>query len=215
MIRLSTPTPSTPAPVFPAAWRWVLAAMFLAAMSLATTLATAPMARAHGFNVTVLVPAGTAAEAQNALLLASGERDRHDAEESDGHLGGLDVYFTLISETYLVLPLRPIVMESEPDIIVILAGALRGRGFQGMLDDAGPAILKLAAISPEAARRFLSGGSPPGLEAFAPRYRALYQRAPGPVATLAYIAARRIDAAVRQLGGVGDRAALASLLGGG
>ncbi len=194
-----------PAAVSHAALRALLAAMILAA---------APMARAHGFYVTLVVPIGTSFEAQNALLLASGEQDRHDAEESDGHLGGLDVYFTLIAENYLTLPPRPIVMESEPDIIVILADALRGRGMQGMLDDAGPVILKLPAITPED-QRILSGGSRPGMDAFAPRYQAHYRRAPSPVATLAYIAARRIDAAVRQLGGVDDRAALAALLGGG
>ncbi len=174
-------------------------------------LALAPAALAHSFNVTLLVPIDSSdktGDAVEAFLLASGERDAHAGEESDGHLGGLDVYLEVIAANYLTFPPEIAVMESAPDIIAELANALSGRGFEGMLDGAGPAMVKIPALTPEDERAYLMSGPAP----FAVRFEERTGRAPGEIATLAYVAARRIDEAVRALGGVEERAALARLL---
>ena len=53
--------------------------------------------QAHSFKVGLLVPmsggkSDAGRQALNGFLLATGERDAHRDQESDGHLGGLDVY---------------------------------------------------------------------------------------------------------------------------
>lgn len=56
---------------------------------------------AHGFTVALIAPSsGTNMEigehVRDGFLRATRERDSHPNEESDGHLGGLDVYLILI-----------------------------------------------------------------------------------------------------------------------
>ena len=53
-------------------------------------------ARAHSFDVDIVFPESAPADARDSFLRefrrASAERDGHAGDESDGHLGGLDVY---------------------------------------------------------------------------------------------------------------------------
>ena len=54
-------------------------------------------AKAHSFNVAMVIALAEpsiadAAQVRNGFLLSTRERDSHPDEESDGHLGGLDVY---------------------------------------------------------------------------------------------------------------------------
>ena len=58
-------------------------------------------AEAHSFKVGFIIPLSGAEvakgnDALDAMLLAADERDRHPGNESDGHLGGLDVYILKI-----------------------------------------------------------------------------------------------------------------------
>ena len=58
-------------------------------------------ALAHRFNVTLVIPKSNAASVQgrqflDGFMLATTERDSHPDQESDGHLGGLDVYVAVI-----------------------------------------------------------------------------------------------------------------------
>ena len=74
----------------------------------------------HSFNVALVVPAGERVQAMQAFLLASGERDRHANEESDGHLGGLDVYVSVVEMDADVAGLRENVVAAQPDIIAVV-----------------------------------------------------------------------------------------------
>ncbi len=182
-----------------------------AVLAAACLLALAPAALAHSFNVTMLVPIDSSdrrGDAIEAFLLASGERDAHANEESDGHLGGLDVYLEVIVVDHLAFPPDIAGMEGAPDIVVDLANALNGQGFEDMPGGAGPVMVKIPALTPEDERAYLPSGPAP----FSVRFEARTGRAPGEIATLAYVAARRIDEAVRALGGVDERAALARLM---
>ena len=60
----------------------------------------------HSFDVAFVVPAGAHVQAMQAFLLASGERDGHAFEESDGHLGSLDVYISVVEMDADVAALR-------------------------------------------------------------------------------------------------------------
>ena len=76
-----------------------IACVFLTIFA-ATTLAANP-ALAHSFNVTLVIPlSGDAAvrgrQFRQGFMLATAERDSHPDQESDGHLGGLDVYVHVI-----------------------------------------------------------------------------------------------------------------------
>ncbi len=58
-------------------------------------------AAAHRFNVAFVAPASgpmalPGKQARDGFMLATTERDAHPAQESDGHLGGLDVYVKLV-----------------------------------------------------------------------------------------------------------------------
>lgn len=166
-------------------------------------LAFAPAALAHSFNVVMAVPDDLAQDVRNdmtaAFLVASEELDSHEGEESDGHLGGLDVYITLAG-----LGDRDRIASAEPDILALpLNGDIRS----------GDAVVlgPMDANSPEASE-FLARPAAANLAGFADRFSARTGREPGPEARGAYLAARRIDLAVRTLEGVGDRAALANLL---
>jgi len=166
-------------------------------------MAFAPAAWAHSFNVVMVVPDDLAQGARDdmaaAFLVASEERDGHANEDSDGHLGGLDVYITLAA-----MGERARIDAADPDILALpLAGEARS----------GDAVILRAmdAESPKAAG-FLNSAAGAGFTPFADRFTTRAGRAPGPEATAAYLAARRIDLAVRQLQGVDDRAKLADLL---
>ena len=61
-------------------------------------------ALAHRFDVALVMPPSDDASAQGrqileGFMLATAERDSHPGQDSDGHLGGLDVYVTVIDGT--------------------------------------------------------------------------------------------------------------------
>jgi hypothetical protein len=172
-------------------------------LAAAWLMAFAPAAWAHSFNVVMVVPddlaQGLRDDMTAAFLVASEERDGHANEESDGHLGGLDVYITLAA-----LGDRARIDAADPDIMALpMAGNAQS----------GDAVILEAmdAGSPQAVA-FLNSPAGAGFAPFATRFSDRAGRTPGVEATAAYLAARRIDLAVRQLQGVDDRAKLAALL---
>ena len=165
-------------------------------------LATA--AFGHSFNVALVVPEGARVQAMQAFLLASGERDRHANEESDGHLGGLDVYVSVVEMDADVAGVRENVVASQPDIIAVVGADLQGTGLEAMFEGTRAWVLPIYSVSPRAEQAFMmAGGSD-----FAARFAVQAGDPAGESARLVYIAARLIDLAVRAQGGAADRAAL-------
>jgi hypothetical protein len=169
----------------------------------AVLMAFAPAAWAHSFNVVMVVPddlaQGTRNDMAAAFLVASEERDGHANEESDGHLGGLDVYITLAAAGD-----QARIDGGDPDILALpMAGNARS----------GDAVVmgRMDAGSPTAAG-FLSTPAGAGFAPFSERFTNRTGRAAGAGATAAYLAARRIDLAVRELEGVDERGELENLL---
>ncbi len=172
-------------------------------LATACLLALAPAALAHSFNVVVALPPGLSdaarADVSAAFLVASAERDGHAEEESDGHLGGLDVYLTLAGADDTAR-----IAAARPDIVVWTTGVAGA---------AGDAVaLSPLPVSSARASDYLARASAPGLPAFAARFTDRTGQAPGAQATATYLAARQIDEAVRALAGVDDRAGLAERL---
>jgi len=160
-------------------------------------------AAAHSFNVVMAVPGDVSAETRSdmtaAFLLASEERDGHANEESDGHLGGLDVYFTLAGTDQVAR-----MQAADPDILSLPLGGNARVGDAVVLESSGAGSSLVAG--------FLAQPANPGMTGFTSRYTARIGRAPGQEAIAAYAAARQIDLAVRALGAVDDRAALKKVL---
>jgi hypothetical protein len=169
-----------------------------------TVLMLGGTAAAHSFNVTFLVPMGASGQVMSGFMMAATERDGHSAQESDGHLGGLDVYLNIIPWNYLAGDINRIVMESEPDIIVLLGKPMDDRVTPGDFADAGPWVMVVRNVSAKAEDDFLTSQT-----SFSARFRAFDGAEPDQNARLSYVAARLIDLAVRAQGGAADTAALA------
>ena len=163
---------------------------------------------AHSFNLGVIAPddAALRADLRAAFLIASEERDGHANEESEGHLGGLDVYLSFLT---------PGATSAAP-VPDVLAATLEGTDTDTA--EALSAALGAAYLGPPNAsataegQTFLQQPSSPGLAPFAARYAEATGRQPDTGAQAMYITARRVALAVRLLGGVDDRAALAAIM---
>ncbi len=122
----------------------------LAAAAILAALPAAP-AGAHRFNVGLLVPlSGPSAFAgrqmRDGFLLATRERDGHPDEESDGHLGGLDVYLLAVDH------------GGDPARAVAGAAALLARGdVDFVVGGVTPGVLRALHGPVTASRTFLIG----------------------------------------------------------
>ena len=112
----------------------------------------------RSFDVAFVVPAGAHVQAMQAFLLASGERDRHANEESDGHLGGLDVYVSVVEMDADVAGVRENVVASQPDIIAVVGADFQGTGLEAMFEGIGAWVLPVYSVSPRAEQAFLVAG---------------------------------------------------------
>jgi ABC-type branched-subunit amino acid transport system substrate-binding protein len=174
-----------------------------AAAALGFMLAAIPDdAAAHSFNVGLIIApieaAGTdARQVRDGFVLATRERDSHPDEESDGHLGGLDVYLYPVDlRRESLAGVRELLQRHQIDILAVI-------GPDGTVADIRPLLEgSQAVLLPPGRLR-----SPP-TRAFADAFAAAFGYPPSLPAAEGYNAARRIDAAVRPLGGVGDREAL-------
>lgn len=185
----------------------------MSALTVAVTIGLgAGGAAAHSFNVGVLLPADKTAEAQaiDGFMFAARERDGHPDEESDGHLGGLDVYILRVdaaagTDTVLAT-LDRLVAESDIRFITGIAPAELRQAISERY--AGPLPAVAFGVAQQDATTM--DGAP-----FAPAFAARFGAAPTDAALQAYAGARFIDRVVRRLGDnfediAAVRAALAS-----
>ena len=180
---------------------------FMAAILVAETLRAGSPALAHRFGVALVIPlSGTASlqgrQYREGFMLATTERDSHPDEESDGHLGGLDVYVSDVdTQGDVTAKLKQTTDQNDINIVTAL-------GSQNLLSSVGSALSGTGIVLlPPGQTPFSTPGSP-AVAAFSAAYEKTYNAKPSPQAAQGYNAARRIEAAVRALEGVDDAAAL-------
>jgi len=182
--------------------------LLLAAVLLIGATITAP-AYAHRFNVALVMPlngeeAETGRQYREGFMFATTERDSHANEESDGHLGGLDVYVSIIDANGDVgAEINRIVSEGEINIIAT------------SVSEGSPALKTLNSLLSGKNIALLQSGQSPfsqsdnsAVAAFSSAIVTLYGAKPTAAAAQGYNAARRIDVAVREQGAADDTAAL-------
>ena len=187
--------------IAPASGLKVLTLKFLLAALVGGSFASGAMA--HSFNVTLLLPlsgpdAGQGRQFLNGFMLATRERDAHPNQESDGHLGGLDVYVTTIDNQSDPGELTRIINgDDQADIVALFPSPATAEILENSFDQSHAALL-LAGQNP------FSDSSLPGVAAFSAAYLADYSQQPDQNAASGYNMARRIDQAVRSRGGASD-----------
>ncbi|MDH3666595.1 MAG: hypothetical protein OEN23_06660 [Paracoccaceae bacterium] len=178
-------------------------------------LALAPLpALAHSFQLGVIVPltgpdSQRGTEALDGLRLATRERDGHPDETSDGHLGGLDSHLRPIDSARAssAEELKALVAERRLDLVTIATDRVdAGRLADAFADPAMPAFCPPGS-GPVPIDDLEGAGARP----FATSFRGEFGYPPTPEAAIGYNAGRAVDAAVRELGGVTDKAALVRL----
>lgn len=176
-------------------------------LAMAISVVLAAPAFAHRFNVAVVIPltgdkAALGSQIREGFMLATTERDSHADEESDGHLGGLDVYVSLIdTQGDLSADIARLAVQGTADIVAVLGAGPSQTLVAGLLEGQDVALLA-PGQSP-----FTDAGQP-GVTAFIAAYEKTYGAKPTPGAALGYNAARRIDVAVREQGAADVRDAL-------
>ena len=182
----------------------------LAQLVLAVTICfafTSSPALAHSFNVVLVIDSVDSASNQGSelvdgFLLATAERDSHPSQESDGHLGGLDVYLTVIMVTSSpAKAIEEIVQNANIDIVA----AMVREPVQAMISQ-GLDSENIAFLVP--GKTPFSDSRRPGVAAFISAYESKYDTSPSLRAAQGYNAARRIDLAVRSQGGIESKALL-------
>ena len=176
-------------------------------LTLIAGIALATPALAHRFNVALVIPLANGASIQggqirDGFMLATGERDSHPDQESDGHLGGLDVYVTVIDANGDVgAAIGPMAARGGVHIVAAFASettlSMIGKFLAG----------KNIALLVPGQTPFANSGRP-DVAAFIAAYQSKYGTTPSFRAAEGYHAARRINAAVRAQGGADDTASL-------
>jgi hypothetical protein len=182
-----------------------LAMIGTAVLVAALLMVSSGAALAHSFTAALLVVGedreASIAEAVRGFLLAADERDGHANETSDGHLGGVDVHILPLPKDAAGLVEGLIGTPAEPADVFVVLGS-------------GPAASSAARAYDSIGAVLVQEVLPTGWESdarmaeFMTRYRLDYGAAPGVMAATAYLAARRLDVAIRPLDGVSPRAAL-------
>ena len=158
-------------------------------------------ALAHSFNVALVTPPSNAGSVEGrqireGFMLATTERDSHPDQESDGHLGGLDVYVTVIDGIGdSVADIGRRVEQGDVDIVAAFGSETTLTRIRKLLDG------KLVVLLVPGQTAFLEPDLP---LAFMSAYEREYGSKPSSQAAQGYNAARRIDMAVRSQGGVDD-----------
>lgn len=180
---------------------WLFVAM------VATTAIAASPAFAHSFKVALVIPSSSATleearQVRQGFMVATAERDSHPDQESDGHLGGLDVYVSVLDDQGDAMAgIRRLVARAEPDILAVFGSEQSLPLVEGLLEGTTIALL------PPGQSPFANPGLP-AVARFISSYQTAFGEPPSDFAARGYNAARRIDAAVRAQGGVDDIAAL-------
>jgi ABC-type branched-subunit amino acid transport system substrate-binding protein len=185
---------------------------FLTALFIGSVLAMGcGPARAHSFNlgfVTTLTGphASRGKQALDGFLLATGERDAHPGEESDGHLGGLDVYVFRIDSNLGAEAVRRRLRELLRGQRLMFVTGVYEPGVMEAVDEAVRGTEALFVDPTDSAMFRASGGDSKKLSTmtqkeFSASFRHKYGYEPGASAARGYIAARLIAATVRALEG--------------
>ncbi len=171
-------------------------------------------ASAHSFNVALIVTPHSASDAsaparqfKDGFMLATTQRDAHPDNEADGHLGGLDVYVTVLDKRGLTpADIARQLRQNQIDIVVMY-GADAARAPLGKTLKGSTMLLLRQGQTP-----FTANSTAPAVikavKAFTAAYKTYSGRVATPAAAQGYNAARRIDVAVRAQDAVSDRAAL-------
>jgi hypothetical protein len=159
---------------------------------------TAQAAFAHSFNVALLIPKASVGlrhsnQIYQGFMLATAERDGHPDMESDGHLGGLDVYVSVVDNLAAI--------QNHVDIVAVFGP---GKSVP-LIDKPGEGRM---IVLPAFGQSPFSRSELPAAKTFISAYRRTYGAKPSAQAAQGYNAARRIDRAVRSQGGIEDGAAL-------
>jgi hypothetical protein len=133
---------------------------------------------AHSFTVAILLQDK---QFHNGFMLAASERDGHPDETADGHLGGLDVFVSIVD--------TPAEIEGDIDIVVLREGQKN-----------------LAAIPLYPGQTPFAQSDQPRVKQFITAYNTAYGMMPTARAAQGYNAALRIDRALRPWDGVENRA---------
>jgi len=169
----------------------------------ASSMLTTPVAWAHSFNVALIIPdTPEGRDIRDGFMLATTERDSHPDEHSDGHLGGLDVYVTVIEVTgQKAGDIGQLVRQGQIEIVAPFGSGEMLSEIIKILEGRGVVLLSPGTTP-------FSRPDLPGVAAFLSAYEKAYGTSPSPEAAEGYNAARRIDQAVRPLEGVDDLEAL-------
>lgn len=162
-------------------------------------------AYAHSFNVALVVPQNMQGkQLVEGFLLAASERDGHPDQESDGHLGGLDVYVTIIKSNADASEFsKHAEAERAFDIIAVAASSGSHAEIRKSIGAKNYATL-FPGETPFAQSEV------PAVANFISSYQSKYRRPPTRHAAQGYNLARRIDAAVRSRGDAKDKVFLMS-----
>jgi hypothetical protein len=169
-------------------------------------------AAAHEFTVAIVGDGSVAdteaqvAEVVRGFIVAADERDGHVNETSDGHLGGLDVQIRVLPSGAAAAVEELVGVPKDPADITFLLDPMT------LAMSSGEPALRLNTVI------FRPGALPPRnkreASSFDVRFWALYGRVPTEAAEQGYNAARRIDSAIRPLGGLEPRTAIEAALAG-
>lgn len=170
-------------------------------------------AAAHSFKTAFIAPmsgaqADIGRDALAGFMFATAERDAHPDQESDGHLGGLDVYVLVVdaaADTDLLLTSIAALVERER--VEIVAGVLTAELEAVVRDRIGETGAVAVFAAPATDATTMRG------EPFAEVFQSRVGRAPSRHAMRGYAVARIIDRLVRRLGGdFSDRTAVIEAL---
>ncbi len=179
-------------------------------IGLILAMGTGP-AQAHSFNLGFLTVlsgphASQGEQALDGFLLATGERDAHPDEESDGHLGGLDVYvFRIDSNLRAEAVGRRLRELLRGERLMFVTGVYEPAVMEAV-DEAIRGTEALFVDPADSAMYRASGGDLGRLstmtqKGFSASFRHKYGYEPGASAARGYVAARLIAATVRALEG--------------
>ncbi len=175
-------------------------------------------ASAHSFNVALLVSPSSAAandggQIRDGFVLATRERDGHRDEESDGHLGGLDVYLFLIDDRDNPLAgARSLLEQRTIDILAVIGPDNLVETIRPLTAGSQTILLAPGQTPFSASSATSTATETPAVRAFIEAFKAEFGYLPAQSAARGYTAARRIAAAVRAQGGVSDKSALRQAL---
>ncbi len=175
--------------------------LFLVAVMHSTLLPGAALA--DRFYVALVLPlSGPAAERgekiRKGFMLATTQRDAHADEESDGHLGNLDSYVSVIDANGdVATDIRRISTEGQINIVASFATDKTRTLIKTLLAGKNIALLQSGPTP-------FGNKSLPAVSDFISAYSQAYGKNPTVAAAQGYNTARRIDVAVRAQGGVND-----------